>query len=162
MITMDLINSHTAKLIFSGFISEKWEFTLDQLPSGIRELVIDSKDVRAISSLGISIWIKFFTPLREKGVQIRFVNCSPILIQQGAMLLSNFIYANEVVNVGLPYYCGDCENETTLFLEISELAKNNFSPPAIICNHCNSHNIEFDDDENQYFQLFNNPLKKAT
>lgn len=154
MIVYNAINDDTGSIFISGFVDEKMNFKACIVPESCKVLQVITKDIKALSSLGISSWMSFFDALRDKGVKLVFSECSDLVIRQGTLLIRGFIYPHEIIDLALPYYCEDCDQETKVFKSTKELESIKFNPPKINCPKCGSKSCEFDDEADVYFQNF--------
>jgi hypothetical protein len=120
---------------------------------GPKEVEFNCRDISRVTSIGIMRWVKFFKTLREQGLKLRFAECSPTIIRQGSMLLTGFLKKDEIVSVGLPFFCDDCRLETISYNDVKTLEANKFEVPEVNCKNCGNP-AEFDDVPELYFQIF--------
>lgn len=112
------------------------------------KFVFDFNQVSMINSCGIREWIKYLQEL--DGVEIKYINCPQIIIEQVNMV-HGFIRKGIVVeSFFAPYFCPNCDTEKKIILKNTEVA--NSKAPVKQCNTCKS-DLEFDAIEKQYFSF---------
>lgn len=113
------------------------------------ELQVSCKGVTRINSVGVKLWIQYFSALRKAKVSLRFTECPPILVQQMNMI-SNFALAAEVSSLYVPFSCEKCGTELVGLFNTPDIQKLNFEIPALKCTKCGG-SAEFDDVPAEYF-----------
>ncbi|MBC7539138.1 MAG: hypothetical protein H7281_09970 [Bacteriovorax sp.] len=112
------------------------------------KFVFDFNQVSMINSCGIREWIKYLQEL--DGVEIKYINCPQIIIEQVNMV-HGFIRKGIIVeSFFAPYFCPNCDTEKKIILKNTEVA--NSKAPVKQCNTCKS-DLEFDAIEKQYFSF---------
>jgi DNA-directed RNA polymerase subunit RPC12/RpoP len=136
------------KLIFSGFLGEG--VNLDQMIGSTQKQVsVYCKDLVRINSMGVKLWINFFSARTKQGAKLSFVECSPAIVKQ-INLISNFTCGGEVESIYVPFICTKCNSEFNALLMTAELRKNPNKDPEVTCTKC-SGKATFDDIREEYF-----------
>ncbi len=132
---------------FLGTIEESVNF--DQLIGPPpQSLHINCKAVTRINSEGVKSWIKYFQSIQQKGIQLKFVEVSTVIIEQ-INLISNFVVGAPIDSFYAPYSCPSCKTEFICLLQTADL-KNKKEPPEQKCRKCNVP-LHFDDIADEYF-----------
>jgi hypothetical protein len=136
------------KLHFSGFLGEG--VNLDQMigPTS-KEVQVFCKDLVRINSMGVKLWINFFSSRTKAGAKLSFVECSPAIVKQ-INLISNFTCGGDVESIYVPFLCTKCNSEFNALLKTVELRKNPDKDPEVSCSKC-SGKATFDDIREEYF-----------
>lgn len=145
------------KLELSGEVNHDTKFMeiFGPIPA---HLEIDTAGVRTINSVGIREWIKYFTGLRKSGVKLSFTHCSAPIVYQINMF-ANFISADEVRSIYLPFLCSSCSQEQYSLLEIKgQSLAPDWSPANIPCDKCSGVAV-FDDVPSEYFNFLVRTIK---
>ena len=132
----------------SGSIEESVNF--DQLigpPPA--ELIVNSKEVPRINSVGVKAWIKYFQGAQQKGTKLVFVECSTAIVEQ-INLISNFICGGAVESVYVPFACEKCRSELVGLFKVEDLKKMAMNLPELKCTKCGGKAV-FDDIPEEYF-----------
>ncbi len=146
-------------LLFSGGITED-----NELPAfGVYRtfVVINTGGIQRINSCGIRDWIDWIGEIRQK---IYLIECSPVFIHQVNMI-NDFISDGTVLSFHLPYYCPECDADTSLLVHSVQAKKGDFIPP--VCEECKC-SMHLDALQEAYFAFLNQikleaipePLKK--
>ena len=134
----------------SGSIEESVNF--EQLIGEVpQEVIVNCKGIPRINSVGVKGWISYFKKLQEKGVKIRFQECSTAIVEQ-INLISNFTCGGEVESIYVPFSCGNCNTELVGLFPTTALKQANFQIPALKCTKCGGQ-AEFDDIPEEYFHF---------
>lgn len=134
----------------TGTIEESVDF--EQLIGPVSgELVINCKGVPRINSVGVKAWIRYFQAASQKGVKLRFQECSTAIVEQ-MNLISNFICGGEVESIFVPFCCEDCKGELVGLFKTADLKKINFELPELKCTKCGGKAV-FDDIPEEYFNF---------
>jgi anti-anti-sigma regulatory factor len=132
----------------SGSIEESVNF--DQLIGPVpAELEVNCKEVIRINSVAVKAWIKYFQNLQTKGTKLRFVECSPAIVEQ-LNLISNFASGGQVESIYVPFTCTVCKNELVGLFKTTHLKQIQYKLPAVKCPKCGGP-AEFDDIEEEFF-----------
>ncbi len=133
----------------AGSIEESVDFmTLIGMPSSNR-MEVNCKEVARINSMGVKAWMKFFQNVYQKGVAVRFVECSTAVVELMNMI-SNFACGGTVESLYVPYVCRDCKKELLGLYRVADLKKLAFKVPDLSCPKCQG-TASFDDNLNEYF-----------
>jgi eukaryotic-like serine/threonine-protein kinase len=137
----------------SGVIDET--FDADDLVAGATGvMVIDLDGVQRITSFGIRAWINALKRLRTDYYCL--INCQPSMVSQ-LNLVTGFAAKGEVVSFHAPYFCPECDDSTSVFLDLRQAehrqAVASLELPEVTCPSCGSQ-CEFDDLVEAYFQYF--------
>jgi len=136
-----------------GEINEETNILEPLVVSGVPEIRINCKGVRRINSIGVKTWVQLFSNLRNKGVELKFVECSPALVQQ-ANLFPNFLMGRELVSFYGPFLCSDCDKESEYLFTPSEISLKGYRVTDQKCAFCGG-KAEFDDVPEDYFHFLN-------
>jgi len=117
----------------------------------VGQVVVSTKGVQSINSDGIKQWIQFFGPLPAQGVGLKFVECSPPIVQQ-INAISNFIpLGAQVESIFLPFACPKCGPELMALYRVEVLKKSDLRLiPKLKCAGCGGLAV-FDDIIEEYF-----------
>jgi anti-anti-sigma regulatory factor len=131
----------------SGSIEESANFEklIGAAPS---ELVVHSKDVPRINSVGVKAWIRYFQAAQQKGTKLRFIECSTAIVEQ-INLISNFTCGGTVESIYVPFACEKCRTELIGLFKTEDLRKLAFNLPDLKCSKCGGRTV-FDDIPEEY------------
>ena len=117
-----------------------------------KRVVIDTGGVKRVNSAGVRTWIMFLSQL-PPGVELVFEKLPVVLVEQANMVL-NFLGHGRVTSFMAPYFCYDCQENTTPLIPDGKVEFDwaNPHPPTINCATC-SGALSFDDDEEGYFEF---------
>jgi anti-anti-sigma regulatory factor len=139
-------NSITVRMV--GSVEESVEF--EQLIGPVTgELVVNCKEIPRINSVGVKGWIKYFQALQQKGVKLKFVECSTAIVEQ-INLISNFVCGGSVESIYVPFSCMGCKGEFIGLFKTDDLRKLKFQVPELKCSKCGGKAV-FDDIPEEYF-----------
>lgn len=113
---------------------------------------INCANVTRINSVGIRLWTQYFDQLRKKGLRLKFIECSPPIVEQTS-IYTNFINKDEIESFYLPFYCSRCEKELNKLFDtqsIKQIDPDNLSTP---CSTCGG-KASFDEIPNKYLAVF--------
>ncbi len=132
----------------SGSIEESVNF--DQLIGAPpAELIINTKEVPRINSVGVKAWIKFFQAAQAKGTKLHFIECSTAIVEQ-INLISNFTCGGVVESIYVPFACEKCKSELVGLFKTEDLKKLALKLPDVKCTKCGGKAV-FDDIPEEYF-----------
>jgi len=141
-------------VIMSGAVEENAHFEdLIGEPTGL--VVLNTKGVTRINSVGVKNWIKYFEGRVKKGAKLKFVECSTAIVEQ-VNLISNFTCGGEVESLYVPFVCEDCGAELVGCFKAEAIKAANFEIPNLKCTKCGSENAVFDDLPDEYFNFLMN------
>lgn len=131
---------------FIGSIEENASLTnlIGPVP---KELHVNCKGVTRINSEGVKQWIKFFQEVTQKGVVLKFLEVSTVMIEQ-VNLISNFFVGAPIESFYAPYSCPVCTKEYICLIQTANCKVD--SPPEQLCPKCNVE-LVFDDIVEEYF-----------
>lgn len=139
----------TALLVrLSGSIEESVNFE-QLIGAAPGELIVNTKEVPRINSIGVKSWIKYFQTLQGKGVKLRFIECSTAIVEQ-VNLISNFVCGGQVESVYVPFSCENCKTELVGLFKTEDLKKLQLQLPELKCAKCRGRAV-FDDIPEEYF-----------
>ncbi len=142
---------------FAGSIDERTHF--DKVIGSIpKELHVFARNVPRINSEGVRAWVQYFQGLTEKGVDLKFFECSTAIVEQ-LNLISNFSCGGSVESIFIPFVCHTCKSELVGLFETKNLTKKKFKLPGLQCTRCGG-NVEFDDIQEEYFAFLRREFKK--
>jgi anti-anti-sigma regulatory factor/endogenous inhibitor of DNA gyrase (YacG/DUF329 family) len=132
----------------SGSIEESVNF--DQLIGAPpTQLIVNSKEIPRINSVGVKAWIKYFQGAQAKGTQLTFVECSTAIVEQ-INLISNFTCGGTVESIYVPFACEKCKTELVGLFKTEDLKKLQLQLPEVKCTKCAGKAV-FDDIPEEYF-----------
>ena len=134
----------------SGTIEEGVDFNLVIGPTP-NEIIISCKDIQRINSAGVKLWIQYFQKLTAKGTKIRFIECSPAIVEQ-INLIVNFSCGAKIESIYVPYACSSCRAQFVSLFNVEDLKKIYKQLPEPACPKCKDKTI-FDDIEDEYFEF---------
>jgi anti-anti-sigma regulatory factor len=133
----------------SGSIEENVDFgQLIGIPTTPKMDVV-LREVLRINSVGVKSWIKYFQSIAQKGIQLRFLECSTAIVEQ-INLISNFTCGGTVESIFVPFCCTKCNTELLGLFRCEDLKKINFELPNLKCSKCGGV-AQFDDIPEEYF-----------
>ncbi|MGK5094595.1 hypothetical protein WDW89_21600 [Deltaproteobacteria bacterium TL4] len=116
----------------AGKISEYTD--LSSVVNQVVNLVIfDLKGVTAINSVGLKVWVKMLTELRNKGISIEYQNCSEKFMLQ-FMLNPVLTHHIKIHSFYITFVCDSCLHETQHLLHREEIDLTRL--PTIPCPEC--------------------------
>jgi DNA-directed RNA polymerase subunit RPC12/RpoP len=113
------------------------------------ELIVNTKEVPRINSVGVKGWIKFFQGAQAKKTKLSFIECSTAIVEQ-INLISNFTCGGVVESIYVPFACEKCKTELVGLFKTEELKKNGLKLPELKCTKCGGRAV-FDDIPEEYF-----------
>lgn len=141
-------NGNVLTVKFSGTIEETVNFE-ELVGATPAEVVVNTKEIARINSVGVKGWIKYFQSLTAKGTKLTFAECSTAIVEQ-INLISNFSCGGSIESVYVPFACGGCKTELVGLFKVEELKKLNAEVPDQKCAKC-AGNASFDDIPEEYF-----------
>ncbi len=148
---LDVVKEQNGDILtvrLSGSIEESVDFQKligDPPPN----LVINSKSVTRINSVGVKAWIKYFQTAASKGSKIKFIECSTAIVEQ-INLISNFTCGGDVESIYVPFTSEDDNSELVGLFKVEDLIKMNFEVPPLK-NPKTGGKAVFDDIAEEYF-----------
>lgn len=115
------------------------------------ELVINTKGVTRINSVGVKAWIKFFQAAAAKGAKLTFTECSTAIVEQ-INLISNFTCGGVVESIYVPFSCEPCKKEMVALFKTDALKAAGFKFPEMKCDKGACQAV-FDDIPEEYFHF---------
>ncbi|MEW6056360.1 MAG: hypothetical protein AB1540_07075 [Bdellovibrionota bacterium] len=143
------LRDDTLLVKLTGSIEENVDFAALIGPPTVPKMDLILKEVPRINSVGVKAWIKYFSGLAAKGIQLRFLECSTAIVEQ-INLISNFVCNGTVESIYVPFCCQSCSTELLGLFRTSDLKKINFQIPDLKCSKCGS-TASFDDIPEEYF-----------
>jgi len=113
------------------------------------ELIVSSKEIPRINSVGVKAWIKYFQSAQAKGTKLTFIECSTAIAEQ-INLISNFTCGGTVESIYVPFACTSCKSELVGLFKTADLKKLNLKLPELKCTKCGGKAV-FDDIPEEYF-----------
>ena len=125
-------------------------------------LILDLSEIHRINSCGVRDWVNWLNAVEARNLRIVLIRCSPAIISQVNMV-TNFAGESVIQSFMLPYYCSECDEETTRLIETRIfLEQEQLRAPLFRCNDCGN-SLEFDDFEESYFSFIEtNDYSKLT
>lgn len=137
----------------SGSIEESVDFDKLIGPAP-KEILVSTKAVPRINSVGVKAWIKYFQGLNAKKTKITFTECSMAIVEQ-INLISNFTCGGTVNSLYVPYLCQNCGAESAAPYTVEQVKKLEFKMPDAKCPKCGG-KASFDDLPDEYFYFLMN------
>ena len=134
-------------ITLSGVIDERTSFE-SVIGSTQSSLDIHCKGITRINSIGVKNWVRFFSNLRKKGVRLRFLECSSVVVQQ-LEFFHNVVEPQEIESVFIPLVCDFCGKNDEKLSSIQDLRTLGFRTPAWKCT-CGGSLVL--DDADEFFQ----------
>ena len=78
---------------------------------------VDLSGIDRMNSLGVRAWCHFVRDAEAAGLALTFERCSPVIVEQIAMISNFFGTKSQVVSLLAPYYCEGCGTEHTQLIE---------------------------------------------
>ncbi|MBK9071422.1 MAG: hypothetical protein IPL79_10530 [Myxococcales bacterium] len=150
-------NERACYVKLAGVIDENNALAAIAVPAKPGPIYIDCGDIERINSCGVRDWIRWVDALTASGGRLVLVDCAPPIVAQ-LNLVANFsgstAQANRVRSVQLPYFCGTCDEEQVVTVELRDLAANleAAAAPACRCRTCDA-TMDFDDIPESYFSF---------
>ena len=146
--TIEVVGDVT-RIRMVGEITEASDFLslLDGLPE---RGVIDLEGVRRINSAGAREWVNFTEGLQKRGRSVTLDRCSVAFVHQ-MNLISNFRGHSKVLSCLAPYFCGKCNKEHPITIDLSTGSAPVLAD-ALACPDCGSQ-MEFDDLPEHYLSF---------
>ena len=138
----------------SGSIEESVDFNGLIGDVGAQQVVVNTKGVTRINSVGVKAWITYFQTLVDKGIQLTFAECSTAIVEQ-VNLISNFVCDGTVDSIYVPFSCENCKTELVGLFKSDAIQKLNFEIPNLKCSKCGGEAV-FDDIPEEYFNFLMN------
>ena len=146
------LDGETARVTLKGVIDE--QTSLEKLIGRkMKTLHVYSRGVTRINSPGVKDWRTFFERARGDGIQIKFWETAPPLVDQ-MNFFPDFIKLTEVESICTPHFCETCSHVTLKNFSLSELILVKNALPIIPCEKCKGP-TEFDELDANYFAFLN-------
>jgi ABC-type transporter Mla MlaB component len=139
----------STQVTLAGAVTELANFeTLKALRGAAR---VDLSGIERMNSLGVRAWCHFVRDAEAAGLALTFERCSPVIVEQIAMISNFFGARSQVASLMAPYYCEACGTEHTQLVERSANAPM-VVPPVNTCPKCGKPAV-VDEPENMYAAL---------
>lgn len=142
-------SGETAHVTIAGAITELADFTKVKALKGAAR--IDLSGIERINSLGVRNWSIFVRDAEAGGLAMTFERCSPVIVEQIAMISNFFGTRSQVASLLVPYFCEACSSEHTQLIERAPKAPI-VVPPENPCPKCGKQ-AAVDEPENMYASL---------
>lgn len=142
-------SGETAHVTIAGAITELADFTKVKALKGAAR--IDLSGIERINSLGVRNWSLFVRDAEAGGLAMTFERCSPVIVEQIAMISNFFGTRSQVASLLVPYFCEACSTEHTQLIERAPKAPI-VVPPVNTCPKCGQ-SAAIDEPENMYAAL---------
>jgi anti-anti-sigma regulatory factor len=142
----------TLVLHLSGEVNEAVDFN-QALGTTEPDTLLNCKEVTRVNSVGVKGWVKFFQERVKQGTKLRFVECSPAIVEQ-LNIIMNFACGGRVESVYVPFVCTSptCRKSLVGLFKTDDLKRLNFNLPSVKCSKCGSEAL-FDDLPEEYFRF---------
>jgi anti-anti-sigma regulatory factor len=138
-----------AHVTLAGAVTELANFeTLKALRGAAR---IDLSGIERMNSLGVRAWCHFVRDAEAAGLSLTFERCSPVIVEQIAMISNFFGARSQVASLLAPYFCESCGTEHTQLIERNPSTPM-VVPPQNTCPKCGKA-AAVDEPENMYEAL---------
>lgn len=139
---------NVTQAVLEGIIDEASSFK-QLLNIKSNSLQVNCRKVTRINSVGIELWNEGFSELRNRRVQLQFIEFSAVLVEANNFI-AGFVAPEELKSLCVPYWCPDCKLMSMKLVTPeqvkTDLAKVEFSP----CEKCKKPS-EIDENPNEYF-----------
>ncbi len=117
------------------------------------DTVLNCKEISRINSLGVKAWVRFFQDRVTKGTHLRFVECSPAVVEQ-LNLIMNFACGGKIESIYVPFVCSSaaCRKSLVGLFRVEDLKRSKFKLPPVKCTKCGTDAV-FDDLPEEYFRF---------
>jgi ABC-type transporter Mla MlaB component len=112
---------------------------------------VDLSGIERMNSLGVRAWCHFVRDAEAAGTALVFERCSPVIVEQIAMISNFFGTRSQVASLMAPYFCEACGTEHTQLIERSPNAAM-VVPAQNTCPKCGKPAV-VDEPENMYAAL---------
>lgn len=141
------LNGNELTAALNGDLDE--DANLDQvLGNGYQKLVLNLSGIQHINSVGVKEWLRYFTPVFERGIPVVFQACSPAIVEQLNLILA-FWKGATIASVEAPFFCESCGAEFTSSITQPEWGSVSLSA---VCPKCHK-DAAFDDFPEEYFSF---------
>ena len=120
--------------------------------STLPDTVLNCKKISRLNSHGVKDWISFFAAETAKGTRLRFVECSPPVVEQ-INLIMNFVCGGVIESLYVPFCCQTCKKNSVCLYRIKDLRRADLDNLHAVCRHCKGKAV-FDDIPDEYFLFF--------
>jgi len=138
-------------LKFGGTIDESFEGKKLASTVKAKTLILDSSDVKKISSFGIREWVDFVKTVGSHVDEIVLIECAPKVVDQLNMV-GNFAGKGRVFSFYAPFRCDYCDNDARVLFQVDrdwEVIKS-MKPAERPCDKCGEPQY-FDEDPTTFF-----------
>ncbi|MBF0351287.1 MAG: hypothetical protein HQM11_09650 [SAR324 cluster bacterium] len=129
--------------LLSGAITPNMDLSL-LFESTQKYLTLNLKDISAMSSTGVKVWIDSIKKLRSIGKFIEYRECSEAFLEQCNMV-PMMVKDVDVTSFYVNFMCEECEEYDLKLLETDELDLEDL-PPGFPCPNCNESMLPEEDD----------------
>jgi hypothetical protein len=139
------------RIALSGVIDERAR--LESVFHGLEDgaVILNLREVTRINSCGVRDWLNAVKQI-AKTHEIFYEQCSRAIIDQMNMITS-FADSAAVKSFVSPYYCGKCEKQHEILIEVENLQRANLpEAPEALCPDCGAE-MEFSEIEEKYFHF---------
>lgn len=112
-------------------------------------LELNLKGVTRINSQGVRQWMRFVQSVIAKGVNVRYLECSPAFVEMLNLVMS-LGQGVTVDSIQVPYYCAQCGKDWQGVFRCGDIKRIQFNIPPLPCPSCQSI-AELDDVSSIYF-----------
>ena len=150
--TLETIDE-TDHLRLGGVLDEDCE--LERLANDLESnlVEVDLADVERINSGGAEAWWAFVASVAAKEAALVLARCSAAMVAQlNRAMTGDF----EVRSFAMPYFCPECDEPRTLYVDATELRGPPYEAPVRRCERCDLV-MQFDD-EPAYFSFLTGTL----
>ena len=143
-------DSEWLNLIFSGELDESTN--LVQLVGDLQmKVCLKTRAITRINSVGLKIWMSFFQRAKESGVELRYVDCSPVIANHlHSMRLSGG--GGTVLSVIGPFECQVCHHEFEVSISTPNIVAIKPQITSQKCPICKGPAV-FDEIPQEFFQF---------
>ncbi len=122
---------------------------IGELPANLN---LDCGKVSRINSTGVRAWVHYLTGISKTAVKVRFLDCTPFVVEQ-INLSRSFSCGAEIVSIQIPYLCPRCNHEFVQSAQVKDLSKEGASLPNLKCPNCKDPGAFFDGVAEEYFRF---------
>ena len=151
--TLKLVNTEDngwLNLIFTGELDENTNLLLlvGDLP---KKVCLKTRAITRINSVGLKHWMSYFQRAKESGVELRYVDCAPVITNHLHSILRHG-GGGIVVSVIGPFRCEKCRHEFEVSISTPNIIAIKPQITSQKCPMCKGPAV-FDEIPQEYFQF---------
>ena len=137
-------------LVFSGELDEN--SNLQQLLGDIpMKVILKTRAITRINSIGLKTWMAYFKKAKEAGVQIRYIDVSPVITNHLHTIVP-YGGGGKVESVVGPFHCEKCSHQFEVTITTPDIGAIKPQITGKTCPMCKGP-AKFDEIPQEYFQF---------